>query len=42
MNVETLLAVLEKVPGDYEVKFQDKIIKGTLEIDTENKKIILK
>lgn len=42
MNVETLLAVLEKVPGDYEVNFQKHVITGTVEIDTENKKIILK
>lgn len=42
MNVETLKAVLEKIPDDYEVKYQGKRILDTLEIDVENKEIILK
>ena len=42
MNVETLKAVLEKLPDDYEVKYQDKRISDTFEIDVENKEIILK
>ena len=42
MNVETLKMVLEKLPDDYEVKYQDKRINDTFEIDVENKEIILK
>lgn len=42
MNVETLKAVLEKLPDDYEVKYQGKRILDTFEIDVENREIILK
>lgn len=42
MNVETLKAVLEKVPDEYEVKYQGKRILDTFEIDVENKRLILK
>ena len=42
MNVETLRHILEKVPGEYRVKYQDKNIKNMFEIDVENEEIILK
>ena len=42
MNVETLKAVLEKVPDDYIIKYQENRILDTFEIDVENKEIILK
>ena len=42
MNVETLKQILEKIPGDYEVRYHDHVITGTVEIDTENKRLILK
>ena len=42
MNAETLLAILSKVPKDYEVRYQDKHIGNTFEIDVENQRIILK
>ena len=42
MNVETLKAVLDKVPDDYIIKYQENRILDTFEIDVENKEIILK
>ena len=42
MNVETLRSVLEKVPDEYQVKYQGKRILDTFEIDVENQEIILK
>ena len=42
MNVETLMCILEKVPDDYQVKYQDKRILDVFEIDVENHEIILK
>ena len=42
MNVETLRSVLEKVPEDYEVKYIDRSIGNSFEIDVDNKKLILK
>ena len=42
MNVETLIRILEKVPDEYQVKYQGKRILDTFEIDAENQEIILK
>ena len=42
MNIETLKQILERIPGDYEVRFQDNIVKSNVEIDVENKRLILK
>ena len=42
MNVETLKQILEKVPDEYQVKYQGKRILDTFEIDVENQEIILK
>ena len=42
MNVETLMCILEKVPDDCQVKYQDKRILDVFEIDVENHEIILK
>ena len=42
MNVETLKMIITKVPDDYEIRYQDHIVTGTVEIDTENKRLILK
>ena len=42
MNVETLKQILEKIPDDYQVKYQDKNISTVFEIDVENQRIILK
>ena len=42
MNIETLKQILEKIPGDYEVRYHDHIVTGTVEIDVENKRLILK
>ena len=42
MNIETLKQILEKIPGDYEVRYQNNIVKSNVEIDVENKRLILK
>ena len=41
MNVETLKAVLEKLPDDYEIKYIDRHIKNTFSVDVDNKVLIL-
>ena len=42
MKEETLRKVLDKIPDDYDVRYQDKNIDNNFEIDLDNKKIILK
>ena len=45
MNVENLKCLIEKVPGDYDVLVKNvnvEIHAEAVEIDVENKKIILK
>ena len=42
MKVKTLQSILEKVPGEYTVKFQDKNMRNVFEIDIENEEIIFK
>ena len=45
MNVETLKCLLENVPGDFDVMVKNlnvEISPGTVEIDVENKKVLLK
>ena len=41
MNVETLKKVLDKIPDDYEVKFNDRSIQNTFKIDVDNQVLIL-
>ena len=42
MKAETLLKILEKIPGEYEVKFRSEHLQGKVEVDIINKKLILK
>lgn len=42
MNVETLKTILDKIPDDYEVKYNDRSINNNFEIDVDNKVIMLK
>lgn len=42
MKAETLKAVLDKIPDDYDVRYQDKNIDNNFEIDVDNKVLILK
>jgi len=45
MNVETLKCLLENVPDDFDVLVKNlnvEISPGTVEIDVENKKVLLK
>ena len=41
MNVETLKKILEKIPDDYEVMYNDKRITNTFQVDVDNEKLIL-
>ena len=41
MNVETLKKVLDKIPDDYEIKFEDRSIKNSFKIDVDNQVLIL-
>ena len=41
MNVETLKKILEKVPDNYEIMYNDKRIKNTFQVDVDNEKLIL-
>ena len=41
MNVETLKQILDKVPDDYEIKFQDRSIKNSFTVDVDNRRLIL-
>ena len=41
MNVETLKKVLDKIPDDYEIKFEDRSIKNSFKIDVDNQFLIL-
>ena len=42
MNVETLKTILERIPDDYEIHYQDYRIQNNFTIDVDNKKLILK
>ena len=41
MKAETMKAVLDKIPDDYEIKYIDQHIKNTFSVDVENKVLIL-
>ena len=42
MKAETLRQILDKVPDDYEIRYQDKRLGNSFEIDVDNKVLILK
>jgi len=42
MKAETLKKILDNIPGDYDIYFQDKKISAKIEIDIDNERIILK
>lgn len=41
MNVETLKKVLDKIPDDYEVRYNDRSIRNSFSVDVDNQVLIL-
>ena len=41
MNVETLKKVLDKIPDDYEVRYNDRSIRNNFSVDVDNQVLVL-
>ena len=41
MNVETLKKVLDKIPDDYEVRYNDRSIRNSFSVDVDNQVLVL-